>query len=70
MLGVGLIIYIKTRNALGIIVAYAFIYEGPVNIAILFGWGAIGYILWQVFWLLVVLANLLLILKNFQHKIF
>ena len=66
MLGIGLMIYIKTRNALGIIIAYALIYEGPVNIAILFGWGAIGYILWQIFWLLVVLANLLSVLKNFN----
>ena len=62
MLGVALLIYLRTRNVVGIIVIYTFVYEAPVNTAVLYGWGPIVYTVYLLFWTAIFLINVALTL--------
>ena len=64
MLGIGLLLYLKLRNAIGIILVYTFIYEGPVNQAILYGWGLTAYIIYALIWIALATISLVLLLKK------
>lgn len=68
MLGIAILLYLKTRNAMGIILIYAFVYEGPVNQAILYGWGYNAYLIYLTIWLVVSLICLQLTLKQKIRK--
>jgi len=69
MLGVALLIYLRTRNAIGIIIIYTFVYEAPVNTAVLYGWGPIIYIVYLLFWTAIFLINVALALRRKSWKL-
>ena len=67
MLGIALLLYLKLRNAIGIILVYTFIYEGPVNQAILYGWGLTAYIIYASIWIALAIISLASLLKKKFH---